>query len=371
MKKICHVTSAHPAEDGRIFRRACISTVRAGFDTYLVEQGESYDKEGVHIIGIGKPKRAGRVYRMTVFAEKAYHAAKKVNADLYQIHDPELLPYALKLKRAGKAVVFDSHEYYAEQFRNKHYLPHFLAVGLSKWYERYLRRVLNKIDGLTYPGNDKYPSVYDGLCKRVVTSDNLPWLFELYDKYDKAAIKEPNSVCYIGSLEEARGITQIVKASYDAGCKLYLGGVFYSDVYKQELMNLKEYTCVDYLGVLDRDQVVKLLQKVEVGLCCLLDIGQYYKMTNLPTKVYEYMSMGIPTVMNDSPYNARACQEMKIGLAVDPMNREELAKAIRKLLDAQDLREKYGANGRNLIKERYCWDKEQKKLLAMYQDILR
>ena len=62
MKKICHVTSAHPPEDGRIFRRACVSAANAGYDTYLVEQGDTYEKNGVHIVGIGKPEKSGRIY---------------------------------------------------------------------------------------------------------------------------------------------------------------------------------------------------------------------------------------------------------------------------------------------------------------------
>lgn len=370
MKTVCHVTSAHPQEDGRIFRRACVSAAKAGYETYLVEQGDSYDKQGVHIVGIGKPEKAGRLYRMTTFAKKAYEAALKVDADLYQFHDPELLPYAMKLKRMGKAVVFDSHENYVEQFKNKPYLPKLAATLLSAWFAIYSKRIYRRIDGLTYPGNDEFPSVYDGLCKRVVATDNLPWLSELYDQYDASVEREPNTACYVGGLDEPRGITQIIKGAYKAGCKLYLAGNFSSDAYRRSLEEMEEYSCVEYLGILNREQVTQLLQKTEIGLCALLDVGQYYKMRNLPTKVYEYMSMAMPVVINDSPYNKKLAEELKIGGCVDPMDIDALASCIRKLLDHADMKTQCGVNGRAAIKDRFCWDREQEKLTAMYREIL-
>ena len=70
--KICHVTSVHSPEDGRIFRRACTSCARAGYETYLVEKGESYTKNGVHIIGLKTPLLNNRLYRMTFFSLKAF-----------------------------------------------------------------------------------------------------------------------------------------------------------------------------------------------------------------------------------------------------------------------------------------------------------
>lgn len=370
MKKICHVTSAHPAEDGRIYRRACISTVQAGYETYLVEQGDTYDKEGVHIIGIGKPEKAGRLYRMTTFARKAYEAAINVDADLYQLHDPELLPYAMKLKRMGKAVVFDSHENYAEQLKHKTYLPGMASKLISWIYDKYSRRIYSKIDGLTYPGNEGVPSEFDEMNKIVAPTDNLPWLSELYDEYVDGNSKIENSVCYIGGLDESRGITKIVEASYDANCTLYLAGKFYSDTYRDSLQAMKEYSCVKYLGIIDRQQVLDLLRKIEVGLCVLLDVGQYHKMLNLPTKVYEYMAMGIPVVLNKSSYNEQINAELNFGICVDPYNRKEIADAISEIIMNKNRRSEMGDNGRRAIRERFCWDKAQHNLIDMYKTIL-
>ncbi len=369
--KICHVTSAHPPEDGRIFRRACVSAALAGYETYLVEPGESYEKNGVHIIGIGKPGISGRLYRMTCFAKKAYTAAEKVDADLYQLHDLELLPYALKLKRKGKKVVFDSHENYAEQIRNKAYLPVFLAKILAVLFIRYSKRIYSKIDGLTYPGTGEPSEVFDGLCKNVVPTDNLPWLSELYDRYDPSVQKERNTACYIGGLEEPRGITQIVKAAYQAKCKLYLAGPFSTVEYRNTLEQMKEYSCVEYLGILDRDGIKDLLLKSSIGLCMLLNVGQYYKMRNLPTKIYEYMSMGLPVVINDSPFNKEFLQSTMIGKTADPLDVEQSAHAIRTLLDDETLQTECCANGREAIRTRYCWDKEQGNLLNLYEKLLK
>ena len=134
---ICHVTSSHPVEDGRIFRRACRTAAKAGYKTYLVQRGKSYEKDGVHIRGLGEPRKNSRLYLFLRFNKIAYKKALEVDADLYHLHDLELLPYALRLIKKNKKVVFDSHENYVEQIRIKPYLPKKIAVIVSKLFFLY------------------------------------------------------------------------------------------------------------------------------------------------------------------------------------------------------------------------------------------
>ena len=46
MIKVCHMTCAHGEEDVRIFHKECVSLAKADYDTYLVERGESREKDG-------------------------------------------------------------------------------------------------------------------------------------------------------------------------------------------------------------------------------------------------------------------------------------------------------------------------------------
>ena len=92
MIKVCHLTSAHDAEDVRIFHKECVSLARAGYQVCLVAHGESYEKNGVRIVGVGELPQS-RLKRMTEGGKMVYEAALAVDADLYHFHDPELLPY--------------------------------------------------------------------------------------------------------------------------------------------------------------------------------------------------------------------------------------------------------------------------------------
>ena len=109
MTKVCHMTSAHAPEDDRIFHKECVSLAKAGYDVYLVERGDSYEKAGVHIVGIGEVS-GGRLDRMFHVTKQVCEKALALDADIYHFADPELLPWGLKLKRQGKQVIFDSHE---------------------------------------------------------------------------------------------------------------------------------------------------------------------------------------------------------------------------------------------------------------------
>lgn len=70
MAKVCHMTNVHGVEDVRIFQKECVSLAKAGYEVYLVERGESYEKNGVHIVGVGDIP-ADRRRRMTRAPERS------------------------------------------------------------------------------------------------------------------------------------------------------------------------------------------------------------------------------------------------------------------------------------------------------------
>ena len=370
MTKVCHMTSAHAPEDVRIFHKECVSLAKAGYDVCLVERGESYEKNGVHIVGVGQPS-GGRLSRMTTFAKKVYEAALAINADIYHFHDPELLPYGLRLKKKGKKVIFDSHERYTEQFRSKPYLPRWASLCLAKAYGTYEASVLWHLDAVIFPCTMGGKNPFEGLCKRAAIISNAAILGEFFDRYDPAQPRRKRSVCYVGGLTESRGITNDIRAANQAGAALVLAGTFTSAAYEEQLRSMPEFSCVDYRGQLGREDVSALLAESEVGLCTLLDRGQYLKIDTFGIKVYEYLSMGLPVILSNSPFNRKMIEAYHFGICVDPENVDEIAAAVRYLLDHPDEARQMGENGRRAVREEFNWGVEEKKLLALYEDVFK
>lgn len=121
MIHVCHMTSAHASDDTRIFYKECVSLAKAGYEVSLVARGPAREEAGVRVVGVGVPS-GGRLFRMLFFARRIYRQALALDAEVYHLHDPELLPYGLRLKRRGKVVIFDSHEFTAQAILEKHWL---------------------------------------------------------------------------------------------------------------------------------------------------------------------------------------------------------------------------------------------------------
>ncbi len=366
LKKVCHMTSAHPSEDVRIFQKECVSLAQAGYEVYLVERGESYDKNGVHIIGVGDiPGK--RIKRMTVGAKKVYRAALALNCDIYHIHDPELLPYCKKLKSRGKKVIFDSHELTRAQILRKNYLPSFALRLISKLYAAYENRVLKEIDGVIFPCTINGAFPLPG--KRQVLLNNVPRLAELYNHYKPDAKKEPNTVCTVGSLTYDRGIKHLVLAAHRAGCKAILAGTVMPSMFETELKQMPESKDAEFLGQINREQVRKVYERSMVGVSSILNVGQYTMAENLPTKVYEFMAMGLPVILSRNSFNESMIQQYQFGICADPENTDELTAAIRELLDNPEKSKELGRNGRKAVQSVFNWEHEQEKLLELYNSL--
>ena len=116
---------------------------------------------------------------------------------------------------------------------------------------------------------------------------------------------------------------------------------------------------------------MQLLQKSQIGMATILNVGQYNQYDNLATKVYEYMSLGIPVILSRSQYNEKVAARYGFGICVDPANVDEIATAIRYLLDHPDEARRMGENGRRAVRAEFNWAVEEKKLLALYEEILQ
>lgn len=370
--KICHLTSAHKSSDIRIFEKECVSLAKKRENqVFLIAKGKSFKRKNVNIIGIGL-EDIGRIKRMLKVTKKIYKTALKVDADIYHIHDPELLLYALKLKRRGKKVIFDSHEYYSSQILHKEYIPGILRIIISKLYKFYETHVVKNIDGVIFPCKIDGRHPFQGIGKEIEYIDNVPLLEEVKAKKGKKIedFKEKALLCTVGGLTYNRGIKHIIEAALDADVKIILAGNFSPEAFKKEIMELPAYRSVDYRGYCNREEVNKIYDEATIGVSNILNLGQYPQIENLPTKVYEYMMNGMPFIISNFKYAKEVADKYKCGIAVEPANISELSNAIKRLRVDAKLAFSMGENGRKAVLEKFNWGIEEEKLYKFYDKIL-
>lgn len=364
MVKVCHFTSAHDSTDTRIFHKECVSLANAGYDTYLVAQGDSREEKGVHVIGVGEAP-SNRIQRMTKFARKIYETALSLDCDIYHLHDPELLPYGLKLKRHGKKVIFDSHENTVVQIREKRYIPKLLRNALSGVYKSIETFIVKRLDAVIVPCTFGGKNIFDGRAKKTVFIANYSLLEELYLKYNASAEKK-NYVCYVGLMCEENGTKDTVIASAQAGLPLVLAG---DSSYLEEIKNIPEYNNIIYKGIVDRTGVLDILQHAMIGAYISRHIGQNATLDTFGIKVYEYMAMGLPIVVDGNCYSESIIEKWRCGICVEQGNVGAITDAFIFLKSHPEEAHQMGLNGRRAVKEEFNWGTQEKKLLELYSTL--
>ena len=364
MPKICHIEITPIDRMPRVWREAQAAK-DAGWETVVIGEGVDTVRNGIQYIGFPKPK--SRLNRMLVRSKKMVETAAQLKADIIQLHSPELLLFVHKLK--GCRIIFDSHEYYVEQIKIKPYIPAFLRGSASRIYEQFEKIIFRKINAVLYPssiqGKLPYSSQYAPHCQ-IVANFSDRRLAEDNDCYDKE-----DAVIYAGALSYNRGISYLAEAAFKANVKLYLCGNFESAEFKNEITNGPYSGCIVYFGIVDQDRLFELYKKCKIGASTLLPVGQYSEGDTMATKIYEYLQCGLPVICSNFPYNVAQNDKYHFGLCVDPTQVADIAAGIRYLIEHPEEAYEMGENGRRAVKEEFNWDVEKKKLLDLYELILK
>jgi hypothetical protein len=162
----------------------------------------------------------------------------------------------------------------------------------------------------------------------------------------------------------------MVIAGYRTGSRVILAGPI-SDSYMETLKQMPEYSCVDYRGVVKHGEVKGILKESAIGFSVLHNVGQYRDLTNLPTKVYEYGSFGLPIIGSVVPPSLKDfLEENHCGIAVHAENVDEIVNAINYIYNNADEAVTMGQNARMAVERDYNWETDAKKLVGLYNEIL-
>ncbi|SEM65538.1 Glycosyltransferase involved in cell wall bisynthesis [Mesobacillus persicus] len=365
--RVCHLTSVHSANDTRIFIKECQSLKKAGHEVfYVVPNMKDTVVSGVKIIGVQSDAK-GQIERMRKTTKLVLSKAIEINADVYHFHDPELIPIGLKLKKQGKKVIYDVHEDVPEQILSKQWVPKPLRKSLSTLVRRYERFASRRFDGIS-AATPYIAERFKTHNENTITIHNYPLLDELASNYNDRVAKTKNTAVYIGGIYVLRGINEMVKAmekvNEEMPATFVLAGSFAPPSLEQEVQSLPGFKFTDFRGFLNRDGIKELLTEADMGLVLLHPEPRF--VVSLPIKMFEYMSAGVPVIASNFPLWKDIVQENQCGICVDPLNVQEIADAMKWILNHPEEAKLMGENGRKAVETVFNWETESQKLEELY-----
>jgi glycosyltransferase involved in cell wall biosynthesis len=320
-----------------------------------------------------KIERASRVKRIVL----ALRAALAANADIYHFHDPELIPlgFALKLLRPSAVVIYDVHEDYPSMMRVKYWIPIALRPMAAK-----AAYIANAAAGLLMDGIvTADPSVlkdFEGTAgKKAIVHYNFPKTSMFTTPTTKLSAPVADLV-YIGGMSDRAGTFVLLDALallVERGLKVcarlagYTDGEVGRSAIRARIQSLGLTEQVEFCGRIPHSEVPAWIRSGRIGLVTLQPIAKFLK--NIPTKMFEYWACGLPVIASDLPPIREFLQDETNGLLFNPRNPEDLARAIRRLVESPRECHRMGTNGQTQVFESWNNDRQIDTLVNFYAQI--
>lgn len=372
--KICHVISGYFRNDARVFHRQCKSLQKQNNEVVILSNdgGRNEKLDGIEIFSCNVFLKK-RIFVLLFATFQFFFSAKKINADIYQFHSPELIFLGLYFKLIGKKVIYDAHEDLPRHILEKEWLlwmPTFLRKFISLATEQYLFWALKKYDRVITPHHHVLELFKKNGIECTLVA-NFPIIKNkknfLLDDY----LIRKKVICYTGTVYSYSNQEEILEAISDLKDVRYKIVGFFDEAHLNSLSSHKAFNQLDFSERIPWERLSEFYEMTSVGI-----VVYDYKLNlggNLGSygsnKLFEYMEAGLPLVCTDYKLWKEIIDEYKCGIYVKPGNVSEIKNAISFLLENKELAYKYGQNGRRAVEEKFNWSLHQKEYLKIFQNI--
>lgn len=351
--------------------KECISLAKVGHQvTYITSSRDSnsmdYQYNGVNIITI-QANEENKVKRYINYFKHSFKKALDLNADVYHIHEPNLLLLGLKLKKHQKKIIFDAHENYHMYKYGMNSKSSFFSkiklTFLSCLYWQIIKYSIKKCEYIITAGQE-IADEYKKMRAKTVILNNYPLFDDMsYDLCDY--FERNNEFCYVGGVNEKRKIDTIINTFEGIeNAKFIYAGPISSELNEIVHKNNKNST---YIGLIDREGMRRLYATSIVGIILLSPDPNHYDIQS--NKLFEYMMSGLPVICSNFPKWKEFIKKNKCGIAVNPESKEEIKQAIEYMISNRQEIYHMAINGRKAVMEEYNWYREEKKLIKLYSEV--
>jgi glycosyltransferase involved in cell wall biosynthesis len=368
---VCHVISGYFRTDARIFHRQCKTLRDEGFSVVILTNDGLPDesKDGIAIMScVSLP--AGR-FESLCFAKKMFlRKALQLDADIYQLHSPELLPLARPLLKRGKKVVYDAHEDMPRHLLEKEWLPKIIRSVVSRVFSWYMYGVFRSVNEVISP---HFHVVADAQLKagKGIMVANFP-IVRADDGIEFATYaSRPKSVCYTGTAYSFSNQAAVAEAISEVEAATYSIAGHLSPKERAKIEARLPASRFAFLGRLDHKELIDFYGTQLAGLVI------YDYMQNIggktgtygTNKIFEYMEAGLPVICTDFDLWQDFVEDYKCGYCVAPGDVEAIRNAVRAVLKDRKTAWEMGRRGRRAIEEKFNWKSEARKYSALMHSL--
>ncbi len=360
---------------------------QAGFDVVRVAQPAPRWARTPRLPGEGPSRRtpitilrdtAGRAAQAVRFLFMARAWAARIErvvpaADVWLSEALISLPVALDLRRRrGGKVVHDAPDLDVESARFA------LLPGpwrrLLHWRER---AWIRGADGLVTASRPYAEVLARTTGRRPVVVHNGPLLSELRPGGDRLLHRELGLdpalplVLSFGQIVPGRGIEALIDA-LDRLPGVHLAVVGFGSLFEPMRARASAGASAGRIHFLPRvrpEDIPGVTAAADIAAMPIEPITLNHRLT-APTKLFDAMGAGVPVVATDLEGMAAIVREMGCGELCRPGDPDDLARAIRVILEATpERRAAYGAAGRRAVSETYGWEHQVGGLVALLRDL--
>lgn len=196
-------------------------------------------------------------------------------------------------------------------------------------------------------------------------------------KYDdvrqKYNLENKIVIGFIGTFGQWHGAENIALAfgkllkkspEYKNKAKLFMiGDGVRMPIVKKHILEFSLQENVVLTGLIPQEQGAKFLSACDILINATVPNPDGSEFFGSPTKLFEYMATGKAIICSNMAQMSEILEHGKTAYMVEPGNIDELATAIKELMDDGNLRQRLGDNARDEVVQKYTWDKHVDKIL--------